>query len=118
MGWLTRLGERLGRTDEERLSDEVHDWASSVPGTRRIDACPTREPVRVSGVVRRITIRPSDGTTTLEAVVTDGTGEVTAAWTGRDDIPGLTLGGRVVLEGVLGNERRTRRMVNPRFEFA
>jgi RecG-like helicase len=119
MGWLRRTIHRAGQTDEERLSDEVREWAGSVPGTRRIDSCPTRERVRITGVVRRLTVRPQDGSISLEAVVTDGTGELTAQWTGRDHIEGLHLGTRVILEGVLGQQRYGRpKMVNPDFEFA
>jgi hypothetical protein len=110
--------QRLGQTDEERLAGEIRKHAESIPDTRRLDACPSREPVRVTGVVRRLTLRPSNGTTTLEALVTDGTGEIIAAWTGRDHIPGLALGTQVILEGVLGKDRNRLRMVNPDFEFA
>jgi RecG-like helicase len=109
---------RLTRTDEDRLDEEIRDWAESIPDTERISQCPSREPVRISGVVRRMTLRPSDGTVTLEAVVTDGTGEVTAMWTGRDHIPGLALGTQVVLEGVLAKGQPRLKMVNPDYEFA
>jgi RecG-like helicase len=118
MGKLSRFFGGFTRTDEERLDEEVREWAKSIPDTDRISQCPSREPVRISGVVRRLTLRPSDGSITLEAVVTDGTGEVTAMWTGRDHIPGLALGTQVVLEGVLGKDRSRQRMVNPDFEFA
>jgi RecG-like helicase len=119
MGWFRSFLHRAGQTDEERLSDEILEWAESVPGTRRMDACPAREPVRVTGVVNRLTVRPQDGSVTLEAVVTDGSGEIVAAWTGRDHIEGLHLGTRLVLEGVIGRQRHGRsRMVNPDFEFA
>ncbi len=119
MRWLRRLLVRAGQTDEQRLSDEVREWAESVPATMRIDRCPSRERVRITGVVRRLTIRPQNGSSTLEAVVTDGTGEIAAQWTGRDHIEGLHLGTRVVLEGMLGEQRHAGpRMVNPEFEFA
>ncbi len=119
MGWLRRLFARARQTDEERLSDEVLEWAEQIPGTRRIESCPSREQVRITGVVRRLTVRPQDGSTTLEAVITDGTGEITAQWTGRDHIQGPHLGTRVILEGVVGERRVGRpRMVNPDFEFA
>jgi hypothetical protein len=51
-------------------------------------------------------------------VLSDGTGQVTARWLGRRKIPGLALGSRVVVEGVLGEEQGARRIVNPTFEFA
>jgi hypothetical protein len=118
MGWLARLGRFFTQSDEDRLHDEIREWAEHVPGTRRIQGCPSREPVKVAGWVSRLRLRPMNGATTLEAVVSDGTGEVTAAWLGRSSIPGLTLGSGVVLEGVIAPERDGLRMVNPRFEFA
>ena len=74
--------------------------------------------MKVAGVVRRITIRPVEGFEALEAVLWDGTGEVSALWLGRRSIPGLALGSRVVIDGVLGKERERPRIVNPTFEFA
>jgi hypothetical protein len=108
--------QRLVQTDEERLAEEIREWAESVPGTTRIAECPSRKPVHVAGVVQRLTIRPREDC--MEAVVSDGTGEVTAVWTGRSHIPGLSLGSRVILEGVLSSERGRVRVVNPRYEFA
>ena len=118
MGLLDGLRRYFTQSDEDRLADEVREWADTVPGTRRIAGCPSREPVKVAGFVGRLRLRPMNGSTTLEAVVSDGTGEVTAAWLGRSSIPGLTLGRGVVLEGVIASDRDGLRMVNPRFEFA
>jgi hypothetical protein len=118
VGWLDRLGKFFTQSDEERLGDEIREWAEEIPGRQPIQGCPCREPVKVAGWVRRLRLRPMNGSTTLEAVVTDGTGEVTAAWLGRSSIPGLVLGSPVVLEGVIADERDGLRMVNPRFEFA
>ena len=89
-----------------------------MPGTIRVGECTTRTRVKVAGVVRRITIRPVEGFEALEAVLWDGTGEVSAVWLGRRSIQGLVLGSRLVIEGVLGKERERPRIVNPTFEFA
>jgi hypothetical protein len=118
VGLFTRIAKFFTQSDEDRLDDEIRAWAGKVPGTRRIEGCPSREPVKVAGWVSRLRLRPMNGSTTLEAVVSDGTGEVTAAWLGRASIPGLTLGSGIVLEGVIAPERDGLRMVNPRFEFA
>ena len=40
----------------------------------------------------------------LEALVSDGTGEVIVVFMGRRGIGGLTLGKRVVVEGVIGEQ--------------
>ncbi|HYZ10262.1 MAG TPA: OB-fold nucleic acid binding domain-containing protein [Actinomycetota bacterium] len=118
MGWLRRLRRFFTQSDEERLAQETREWAERVPGTHRIAGCPSREEVRVAGTVSRLRLRPMDGMMTLEAVISDGTGELTASWTGRSHIPGLTLGTPLVLQGVVAQERTGLRMVNPRFEFA
>ncbi len=118
MGWFRRLVRRFAQTDEERLREEIRTWSEGIPGTRAISACPSREPVRVAGLVSRLRVRPLNGSTSLEAVISDGTGEVIASWLGRSHIPGLALGTGVVLEGVLAPGRDGLRMVNPRFEFA
>ncbi len=118
MGFLARFRRFFTQTDEERLDEETLRWAESVPGTVRIAGCPSREPVRIAGQVNRLRLRPLDGNLTLEAVINDGTGEMTASWLGRSYIPGLALGTGVVLEGVVTRDRQGLRMVNPRFEFA
>ena len=118
MGALGRFWQALSQTEEERLAEEVRAWAEDIPGTVRIADARPRQRVKVAGVVRRITLRPVQGFQALEAVLFDGTGEVTAVWLGRHSIPGLLLGSRLVLEGVLGEERGRRRIVNPTLEFA
>jgi hypothetical protein len=54
----------------------------------------------------------------LEALLYDGTGEVTVVWMGRRSIPGLGLGTRLIVDGMLGEQRGERRLVNPTFEFS
>jgi len=77
-----------------------------------------RSRVRLAGIVKRITVHPEQGFEALEARLFDGTGEMSVVWMGRRSIPGLTLGTRLVVEGVVGEQRLGRRMVNPLFEFA
>ncbi len=118
MGFFGRLRKRLRQTDEDRLQEELRDWAEDIPGTMRIADVRLRTRVRVAGAVNRITIRPVQGFQALEVVLSDGTGEVSALWLGRRKIAGLQLGSHMVVEGVLGEQQGERRMVNPRFEFA
>jgi RecG-like helicase len=118
MGALRRFLSRLAETDEQRLAEELREWAESIPGTVRIADAAPRSKVKMAGMVRRITVRPVEGFEALEIVLSDGTGSVTARWLGRRKIAGLALGSRLVIEGVLGEEQSVRRMVNPTFEFA
>lgn len=119
------LGERVARSfrrvresDEHRLAGEIEGWAAAIPDTVRIAAAQPRVRVKLAGVVRRMTIRPEGGAESLEALISDGTGEITVVWMGRRAIPGLTLGTHLVVEGLVAEQRNERRVVNPRFEFA
>ena len=49
--------------------------------------------------------------------MSDGTGEVVVRFMGRRAIGGLTLGSRVVVEGVLGEQHGHVQMINPRLEL-
>jgi RecG-like helicase len=113
-----RFLERMAESDEERLAEEIQEWAATVPGTVRIQDAPTRSRVKVAGVVKRITVRPLEGFESLEALISDGTRELSVLWMGRRSIPGLTLGTRIVVEGVVAEKRGGLKMVNPTFEFA
>jgi cytochrome c-type biogenesis protein CcmE len=114
---VRRFLQRLTESDEVRLAEELRAWASTVPGTIRIAEAPLRERVKLAGMVRRVTVRPVEGFEALEAVLSDGTGEVSARWLGRRTIPGLVLGSRISVEGVLGKDGEVLRMVNPTYEF-
>jgi hypothetical protein len=107
----------LSESDERRLEEELRVWADTIPGTVRIADAPVRQRVKLAGMVRRITVRPVEGFEALEVVLTDGTGMVTARWLGRRKVPGLLLGSRLAIEGVLGDEQGVRRIVNPTYEF-
>jgi len=118
MGALRRWLDRLTESDEARLAAEVRDWADKVADTVRIGDAPTRGRVRIAGVIKRITVFPMQDHESLEAVISDGTGQVTVVFMGRRGIGGLSLGTRVVVEGVLGERRGSVRMINPRLEFS
>jgi hypothetical protein len=63
------------------------------------DATP-RTPIRIRGQITRMRARPTSGLPALAVSVADGTGTVTAVWTGRRTIGGVSLGRTVVIEGV------------------
>ncbi|HSJ50332.1 MAG TPA: OB-fold nucleic acid binding domain-containing protein [Actinomycetota bacterium] len=115
---VRRFVRRMAETDEQRYAEEIEAWADRIPGTVRISGAAARSRVKLAGVVRRITVRPLEGSESLEALLYDGTGDVTVVWMGRRTIPGLTLGTRLIVEGMLGEQRGERRVVNPSFEFA
>lgn len=117
MGALRRFLDRLSESDGARLASETRDWAEKVPGTVRIGQAPMRDRVKIAGVIKRITVSPMQGQESLEALVSDGTGEIVIVFMGRRGMGGLTLGTRVVVEGVIGEQHGAVRMINPRLEF-
>jgi hypothetical protein len=109
---------RLSQSDEARLAEETQAWAAAaVLDSVRVAAAVPRTKVKLAGVVRRITVRPVHGFDALQIQLYDGTGDATVLWLGRRSIPGLTLGSRLVVEGMLGLEQGQRRIVNPTYEF-
>lgn len=112
-----RFFQRVSESDEQRYAEEIEEWASTVPDAVRIRDAQTRDRSKLAGVVRRITVRPLEGHESLEALLYDGTGEVTVVWMGRRTIPGLGLGTKLVVDGMLAEQRGERRLVNPTFEF-
>jgi len=75
-----RFFRRMAESDELRYAEEIRAWAESVPGSVRIAEASPRSRVKLAGVVRRITVRPLEGHESLEAILSDGTGEVTVVW--------------------------------------
>jgi hypothetical protein len=115
---VRRFFRRMAESDEQRYAEEIAAWSGKVPGSTPIRDATPRSKVKLAGVVRRITVRPIEGSESLEALVYDGTGEVRVVWMGRRSIKGLNLGTRLVVEGLLAEHHSERRMVNPILEFA
>jgi hypothetical protein len=93
-GWK-RLIASADDIERERLGKRYAHLAE-VP----IAQMPLRQPVRVVGEVSRHRVVPRAGAPWLEVTVTDGTGEIVAAFAGRRRVGGLDAGRSVVLEGV------------------
>ena len=74
-----------------------------------------RQHVRVCGKVTRMTARPTAGQPALAVSISDDTGTVTAVWTGRRQIGGITLGRRVAIDGVPVPHGAYLEFTNPRY---
>ncbi|MCU1361399.1 MAG: DNA-binding protein [Ilumatobacteraceae bacterium] len=81
-------------------TDSSSATAVTDPAVVSIDQAAARTPVRIKGQITRMRARPTDGLPALAVSVADGTGTVTAVWTGRRSIGGVSLGRTVVIEGV------------------
>jgi RecG-like helicase len=89
----------MGLLRRRHREDEQPDAVAEPESTPIRDAQP-RKRVCVTGKVIRMTARPTSGQPALAISISDDTGTVTAVWTGRREIGGITLGRRVAIHGV------------------
>lgn len=113
---LKRAMRGLRATVEELERERLADRFAGVRADQApLRDCPLRCQARVAGEVTGLRVVPRAGCPSLEATVSDGTGEAVAIFTGRRQIPGLRPGRAVVLEGVARRERNRVVMQNPAY---
>lgn len=76
-----------------------------------------REPVRLRGTLRTVTLRPRGGVPALEAELYDGTAAITLVWLGRRRIAGIKPGRDVQVWGRVGLQGGIPVLFNPRYEL-
>jgi hypothetical protein len=86
----------LRRKHQGNTPDEAFIPPQSTP----IAETQPRQRVCVCGKVIRMTARPTAGQPALAISISDDTGTVTAVWTGRREIGGVTLGRKIAISGV------------------
>lgn len=111
-GVLSRLAATSSELDAADLED-----AAVGSGAQRIRECECGVPTSVVGRLRSVTLRPDEATPALEAVLYDGTAELTLVFLGRRRVPGIDPGRVVAAHGrpVVRDGRRS--MINPRYEL-
>jgi hypothetical protein len=94
--------ESLTRPPEEIRAESLNAWAATIEGAVPIRDVEPRQRCRVAGVVQNIRIDPRTSSGSIEATITDGTGEMVAKWLGRPSLTGVTLGAGLVVDGTPG----------------
>lgn len=108
------LGQRLKASVHDLERARLVDRFGGL-GLTKISELVPRHPVRVGGEIHRVVIAPRHGVPTLEVVVADGTGSITAVFTGRRAIIGIEHGRAVILEGVAIPESDRNVILNPAY---
>src|SRR2546428_4279401 len=117
MGFFKRAFGRLSQDEGDRRAAGIRDWAAAQPGVTLIADVSPRTVARIAGIVEGIRVRPREGVPAIEAVITDGSGSVTAVWLGRRLLPGLQLGRKLILEGRLRGDPPDLPLMKPLYEF-
>nr|WP_216653464.1 OB-fold nucleic acid binding domain-containing protein [Nocardioides sp. zg-DK7169] len=112
---MRRTLRRWADTGDQEARDlrEVHTGQ----GLDTIAEAPDREPVRLRGTLRTVTLRPRGGVPALEAELVDGTGALTIVWLGRRRIAGIRPGTTIQVQARIGVQEGVRIMYNPRYEL-
>ena len=97
--------------DEERA--EANQAHGCIPVAETLD----RKRVRVSGVLRSVTLRPRERVPALEAELYDGSGTLDLVWLGRRAIAGIEPGRRLNVDGMTCVVDGRRTIFNPRYEL-
>jgi hypothetical protein len=105
-----RLTATVEELDDQRLQQRFHGI-----GLTPIGEVQLRVPIRVGGEVQRIRMVPRAGSPSLEVLISDGTGDVVAVFTGRRSIGGIEHGRAMLVEGVAFKERARNVIVNPAY---
>lgn len=102
-----------------RRSKEAHGADATAPAPHpdrvAIADAPARRRVVVEGQVVRMRARPTSGQPSLAVTISDDTGSITAVWTGRRAIGGVTLGRRLRVEGVAARVGEALEFTNPAY---
>lgn len=106
----------LAVSDATRAAAQRRRLAQAYGGAR-VDALDTRCRATVCGVLRSVALRPGEFSSTLEAVLCDGTATVDLVWLGRRCVPGIEPGRGLRAYGTL-TERHGRRVIfNPVYDL-
>ncbi len=94
-----------------------YDRPTPPPGVNPIGSLHQPGRATVEGRVRVVEIRPVERNSVLVAEISDSTGDLTAMFYGRSNIPGLMCGSRVRFRGPVGIKNGAPVMVNPAYEL-
>ena len=94
-----------------------HEQPVVRPGVTPIGSVARNGRATVEGRVHSLEIRPVDHSCVLACQVSDATGEITALFYGRTQIPGVEPGAMILLRGRVGIKDAAAVMVNPAYEL-
>ena len=117
---LRKLFQRLTVPMSEVDLARLKEFCTDLPGVVPIGSAKPRQEVTVAGEISSVRIVPkAEGSPSLEATISDGSGSIVAVWTGRRHLAGVCPGKRLVLSGRGRDQNGNGRLVvlNPRYEL-
>jgi hypothetical protein len=87
------------------------------PATAPIDQARWRNRIRAAGTVRALRVHETETGSSLGCEIGDEAGSLLLVFPGRRRIPGIEVGARMLVEGMVGLWRRQLAIVNPYYEL-
>jgi hypothetical protein len=91
--------------------------AASPDTTEPIDKARWRSRIRATGTVKALQVQQTETGPSLGCEIGDEAGSLLLVFPGRRRIPGIELGARVLVEGMVGRWRRRLAILNPYYEL-
>jgi hypothetical protein len=116
---LKKLLQRLTTPVSELEQQKLREFCTNLSGVTAIADVVPRKEAAVVGEITSLRIVPHEGSSWLEATISDGTGSLVVMWTGRRKIAGVVPGRRLIVSGrgaPHGRQARVR-LLNPRYEL-
>ena len=115
---MRALLDNLTRPPEDIRDEHLRAWVEKLPGVTPIGDLVERRRFKVAGVIQNIRIDPREGSGSIEATISDGTGEMVVKWLGRQAMSGIRLGTGLVVEGTVGQgDGECPRVLNPEYQL-
>lgn len=89
----------------------------TAPGTAPINQARWRNRIRATGTVKALSVQMTETGSSLGCEIGDEAGSLLLVFPGRRRIPGIELGARVLVEGMVGLWRRQLAILNPYYEL-
>lgn len=105
------------QTNGTRNGNSERSHQSGRDGVTPIAQVEFRQRVRVEGRVRSLRVQPMAVAPSVECVIADETGALSAVFVGRRTIPGLDVGSRLRVEGMAGESKGRLAILNPTYEL-
>lgn len=113
---LRGMLRRLTSSEHELHAEELRHSTREI-GATPIAEAEDRSRIRVSGMLRTVTLRPRAGVPALLAELYDGSGTLELIWLGRRRIAGIEPGRSLLAEGRVMVQPGRITMFNPRYEL-
>jgi hypothetical protein len=120
---MTALHAAFGRIDMEaadmtaNTGPAVTGSGSDLPAIAPINQAKWRNRIRATGTVRALRVQETQTGSSLGCEIGDEAGSLLLVFPGRRRIPGMELGARVLVEGMVGRWRRQLAILNPYYEL-